>query len=53
MAAVLSARLSEFVRASLKINCSLYLRSDSQIVLCWIVSQKKLKSFVDYRICEI
>jgi len=53
MAAVLAAKLSEFVRASLCIDCALYLWSDSQIVLYWIASQKKLKPFVDHRVSEI
>ena len=53
MAAVLAARLSEFVRTSLSIDCILYLWSDSQIDLYWITSQKKLKPFVDHRVSEI
>ena len=53
MAAVLAARLSDFVRTSLNIDCTLYLWSDSQIVLHWIASQKKLKPFVDHRVREI
>ena len=53
MAAVLAARLSNFVRKSLSIDCTLYLWSDSQIVLYWIASQKKLKPFVDHRVGEI
>ena len=50
MAAVLAGRLSNFVRNSLSIDCTLYLRSDSQIVLYWIASQKKLKPFVNHRV---
>ncbi|XP_065891652.1 uncharacterized protein [Dysidea avara] len=53
MAAVLAARLSEFVRTSLSIDCVLYLWSDSQIILYWITSQKKLKPFVDHKVSEI
>ena len=53
MAAVLAARLSNFVMTSLNINCTLYLWSDSQIVLHWIASQKKLKPFVDHKVHEI
>ena len=53
MAAVLAARLSNFVRTSLSVNCTIYLWSDSQIVLYWIASQKKLKPFVDHRVSEI
>ena len=50
MAVVLAARLSNFVRNSLSIDYALYLWSDSQIVLCWIASQKKLNPFVDHRV---
>ena len=53
MAAVLAARLSDFIRTSLNIDCTLYLWSDSQIVLHWIASQKKLKPFVNHRVSEI
>ena len=42
-AAVLAAKLSHFIRTSLNINSTLYLWSDSQIVLHWIASQKPLK----------
>jgi len=53
MAAVLAARLSELIRISLCIDCVLYLWSDSQIVLYWIASQKKLKPFVHHQVGEI
>jgi len=53
MAAVLATRWSEFVRISLCIDCALYLWWDSQIVLYWIASQKKLKPFVHHRVGEI
>ena len=53
MAAVFAARLSDFVRTSLNIDCALYLWSNSQIVLYWITSHKKLKPFVNHRVSEI
>ena len=53
MAAVLAARLYLFITTSLNIKCSAYLWSDSQIVLFWIDSKKKLKPFVNNRVSEI
>jgi len=53
MAAVLAARLNNFIRTALTIDCQLYLWSDSQIVLYWIASQKKLKPLVEHRVHEI
>jgi len=50
MEAVHAVRLSDFVRTSLCIDCTW---SDSQIVLYWIASKKKLKPFVDHRVSEI
>ena len=52
-AALLAARLSVFIKTSLNINCTLYLWSDSQIVLYWISSQKTLKPFVSHRVKQI
>ena len=52
-AAVLAAKLSHFIRTSLNINSTLYLWSDSQIVLHWIASQKPLKPFVSHRVNQI
>lgn len=52
-AAVLAAKLSVFIRTSLNIDCTLYLWSDSQIVLHWIASQKTLKPFISHRVNEI
>ena len=53
MAAVLAARLCSFISSSLAIDCSVTLWSDSQIVLFWITSKKKLKPFVSNRVSEI
>ena len=52
-AAVLAARLAHFIMKSLTINLTVHLWSDSQIVLCWISSQKSLKSYVSHRVAEI
>ena len=53
MAAILAARLYVFITTSLRINCSVQLWTDSQIVLFWITSKKKLKPFVTNRVSEI
>ena len=53
MAAVLAARLCVFITTSLNINCSVQLWTDSQIVLYWITSKRKLKPFVANRVSEI
>ena len=55
MAALVAARLGKFVLDSLgnHYNISLHLWSDSQIVLHWLNSGKKLKQFVAHRIQEI
>ena len=53
MAAVLATRLTKFILSSVKCQCAVHLWSDSQIVLCWINSFKKLKPFVSHRIDEI
>ena len=52
-AAVLAAKLSLFIRTSLNPNCTVYLWSDSQIVLHWIASHKILKPFISHRVDEI
>ena len=53
-AVVLAATLAVFIKTSLlNINCTLYLWSDSQIVLYWISSQKTLKPFVSHRVNQI
>ena len=53
MAAVIAARLGSFVMDSLDLKTNIYYWSDSQIVLCWLKSKKKLKSFIDHRVKEI
>ena len=53
MAAVLATRLTKFILSSIKCQFTVHLWSDSQIVLCWINSSKKLKPFVTHRINEI
>jgi len=50
MAAVVVSRLCSFVVTSLVTVC---LWADSQIVLSWVFSGKKLKPFVSNRIAEI
>jgi len=49
MAAVVAARLAKFIQSSLAPlykDISIHLWSDSQIVLHWLHSHKKLKQFV-------
>ena len=53
MAAVVASRLCSFVVKSLHTTFTVCLWSDSQIVLSWIYSDKKLKPFVSNRIAEI
>lgn len=53
MAAVVASRLCSFVVKSLHTTFRVCLWSDSQIVLSWIYSDKKLKPFVSNRIAEI
>ena len=51
-AAVLATRLTTFILSALKWQGTIHLWSDSQIVLCWINSSKKLTPFVSHRIAE-
>ena len=54
MAALISARVSNFIIASLSLQgISTHLWADSQIVLYWIQSTRKLSTFVSHRINEI
>ena len=52
MAAVLGARLSSYLQPHLQVS-TIYLWSDSQIVLHWLSSKKELKQFVHNRVTEI
>ena len=53
MAAVVASQLCSFVIKSLHTTFSICFWSDSQIVLSWIFSEKKLKPFVSNRVAEI
>ena len=54
MAAVVGARITKFIITSLKIKSTgIYIWTDSQIVLYWIHSPKKLLPFIAHRIGEI
>ena len=54
MAAVVGARITRFIMTSLKLeSTSTYIWTDSQIVLYWIHSSKKLPPFIAHRIREI
>jgi len=53
MAAVLATRLAKFILSPIECQCTVHLWSDSQIVLYWINSSKKLKPLVCHRINEI
>ena len=53
MAASVVARLGSFVMDSLNHKCNIHYWSDSQIVLCWLQSKKKLKPFIAHRVKEI
>ena len=55
MEALIGTRLYKFISSSLALdhNFKMFLWSDSQIVLHWILNQKKLKSFVASRVQEI
>ena len=54
MAALIAARLTKFVKDSLKLaRIPIYVWVDSQIAIYWIHSQKKLPQFVAHRVNEI
>lgn len=56
MAALVATRLAKFVITSFNRHydgMSVHLWSDSQIVLHWLHSQKKLKQFISHRVKEI
>ena len=53
MAAVLGTRLYTFISKSINFDSNVCFWSDSQIVLSWITSKKKLKPFVHNRVTEI
>ena len=53
MAAVVGTRLYTFISKSITTNANVCFWSDSQIVLSWITSKKKLKPFVHNRVSEI
>ena len=50
ISASVAACLGSFVVESLRHNSSINYWSDSQIVLCWLQSKKKLKPFIDHRV---
>ena len=53
MAAVVGARLGSFVADSFNHRINNYYWSDSQIVLYWLKSKKKLPSFIAHQVTEI
>ena len=54
MAALTGARLSSFIVNTIKLSPSMiHLWTDSQIVLYWLQSEKKLNQFVSHRVSEI
>ena len=53
MAAVVAAKLARFVIESLCLKPTIFMWTDSQIVLCWIQSTKVLPSFIKHRVEEI
>ena len=53
MTAVVASRLCSFAITSLNTTATVCLWLDSQIVLSWIFSDKKLKPFVSNRVAEI
>ena len=52
MAVMLSTRLATIILSSIECQCDIYLWSDIQIVLHWIISSKKLKLFVSTQLSE-
>ena len=53
MAAIIGARLADHLKSALHCIQNVEFRSDSQIVLHWISSNKLLKRFVANRVTEI
>ena len=54
MAALIGARLSNFIMNTIKVSPSMvHLWTDSQIVLYWLQSEKRLNQFVSHRVTEI
>ena len=54
MAAVIGARITKFIITSLKLESTgVYIWTDSQIVLHWVHSSKRLQPFIAHRIGEI
>ena len=54
MAALIGARLSSFIMNTIKLSPSVvHLWTDSQIVLYWLQSEKRLNQFVSHRVTEI
>ena len=54
MAVLVAARLARFIISSLKLESApTYIWTDSQIVLYWVHSSKKLPQFVSHRVAEI
>ena len=53
MAGVIAAKLANFVVNSMRLDASVHLWKDSQIVLFWLQSTKSLPQFISRRVSEI